>query len=73
MTQTIITLALAAFAATAVSAQAPAAPPVQGQAQHKGRMKQQQGKKRGPMDGSGPVHIPGAGGGTGLGQRGPRR
>lgn len=31
------------------------------------------GKKSGPQDGSGPIHQPGTGGGTGKGQRGPRR
>ncbi len=31
------------------------------------------GKKTGPADGSGPIHQPGTGGGTGKGQRGPRR
>ncbi|MEJ5367751.1 MAG: hypothetical protein WHT08_05480 [Bryobacteraceae bacterium] len=31
------------------------------------------GKKTGPQDGSGPIHQPGTGGGTGKGQRGPRR
>lgn len=31
------------------------------------------GKRTGPQDGSGPIHSPGTGGGTGKGQRGPRR
>ncbi|MGQ9916773.1 MAG: hypothetical protein ACUVS7_05085 [Bryobacteraceae bacterium] len=31
------------------------------------------GKRTGPKDGSGPIHPPGTGGGTGKGQRGPRR
>ena len=34
---------------------------------------QRKGKKTGPQDGSGPIHQPGTGGGTGAGQRGPRR
>lgn len=73
MKNTIITLALAALAATSVYAQAPAAPAASNQEQHKGQMKQQKGKRTGPMDGSGPIHTPGTGGGTGRGQRGPRR
>ena len=31
------------------------------------------GKKMGPQDGSGPIHTPGTGGGTGSGQRRGRR
>lgn len=31
------------------------------------------GKKMGPQDGSGPIHPPGTGGGTGTGQRRGRR
>ena len=34
---------------------------------------QRKGKKVGPQDGSGPIHEPGTGGGTGTGQRGPRK
>ncbi len=31
------------------------------------------GKKTGPQDGSGPIHTPGTGGGTGAGKRNGRR
>jgi hypothetical protein len=34
---------------------------------------QRGGKKLGPQDGSGPIHQPGTGGGTGLGRRAGRK
>ncbi len=34
---------------------------------------QKKGKQLGPKDGSGPIHTPGTGGGTGAGQRRGRR
>lgn len=73
MKNTIITLALAALVATAAYGQAPAVPATPNQGQNKGQMKRQKGKTTGSMDGSGPIHTPGTGGGTGRGQRGPRR
>jgi hypothetical protein len=33
----------------------------------------QKGKKLGPQDGTGPIHTPGTGGGTGTGRRAGRR
>ncbi len=47
--------------------------PVPGKGQPAGPRNPRPGKKLGPQDGSGPIHLPGTGGGTGAGQRGPRR
>jgi hypothetical protein len=62
---------LVMMTATAATMYAQTAPtPVPGSGQQQGQRK---GKKLGKQDGSGPLHQPGAGGGTGAGQRrGPR-
>ena len=43
--------------------------PMQGQT----TCEQRQGKKLGPQDGTGPIHTPGTGGGTGTGRRAGRK
>ncbi len=45
----------------------------QGQGQGQGQKIGQRGKRTGPQDGSGPIHSPGTGGGSGAGQRRGRR
>lgn len=72
MKKTLLTIALAAFSATAIPAQTTTVPAANGQGQQKGQLKKQ-GTKAGPQDGSGPIHTPGTGSGTGRGQRGPCR
>lgn len=70
MKKTLAMMILAAM--TAIGAYAQSTPPFgpgnSGKAQQGVK-----GKKTGPQDGSGPIHQPGTGGGTGKGQRGPRR
>ncbi len=70
MKKTLAMLILAAV--TSMGAYAQATPPFRG---GKGTttVPGAKGKKAGPQDGSGPIHQPGTGGGTGKGQRGPRR
>lgn len=70
MKKTIAMMILAAL--TAIGSYAQSTPPF---AYGKGGAEQRgvKGKKTGPQDGSGPIHQPGTGGGTGKGQRGPRR
>lgn len=64
----IATLAMMTVSAIATYAQnAPTTPaPTPGSGQPRG-------KRLGPKDGSGPIHTPGTGGGTGAGQRRGRR
>jgi hypothetical protein len=85
LTPILISAVLTGGLICTAGAQNPGAPPPGLQAQKKQQKKkapspgsgQQQGvrkgKKAGPMDGSGPIHPPGTGGGTGAGQRGPKR
>lgn len=70
MKKTLAMLVLAAV--TSIGAYAQATPPFRG---GKGATTAPgaKGKRTGPKDGSGPIHQPGTGGGTGRGQRGPRR
>lgn len=66
-------LAILIFAAvTSVGVFAQATPPYRG-GKSSATVPGAKGKKSGPQDGSGPIHQPGTGGGTGKGQRGPRR
>lgn len=60
--------ALAVFTMTALPAQTVVCPNPRG-----GSYAGKKGQRTGPKDGSGPIHSPGTGGGTGKGQRGPRR
>lgn len=71
MKKTLATMILATMFVGAASAQFN--PPLRsGSGNPVGQMGAK-GKKQGPQDGSGPIHTPGTGGGTGKGQRGPRR
>ncbi len=70
MKKMLATIALATMSVAATYALNTLPPQGQGQRQAQGK---KQGKKLGPQDGSGPIHTPGTGGGTGKGQRGPRR
>lgn len=71
MKKIIATIVFATMSVASVYAQNPTFPQ-RGNGQGQGQGKKQ-GKKLGPQDGSGPIHTPGTGGGTGRGQRGPRR
>jgi hypothetical protein len=75
MKKIIATIVFAALSMASVYAQNTTFPSRgSGNGQGQGQGKQgKQGKKMGPQDGSGPIHTPGTGGGTGRGQRGPRR
>jgi len=64
------TMALMIAGATLASAQSN---PPYGTGTPQKRGQQNKGKKLGPQDGSGPIHTPGTGGGTGAGQRRGRR
>lgn len=70
MKKSLAMLILAAV--TSLGAAAQSAPPFQGGQAGKSAPGAR-GKKTGPQDGTGPIHQPGTGGGTGRGQRGPRR
>jgi len=70
MKKTLAMLILAAV--TSIGAYAQATPPFRG-GNGSTTAPGAKGKKTGPQDGSGPIHQPGTGGGTGKGQRGPRR
>lgn len=68
MKRMILLAAFAVFTLAAVPAQTVVCPNPNGSV-YAGK----KGKRTGPKDGSGPIHTPGTGGGTGKGQRGPRR
>jgi hypothetical protein len=70
MKKTIAMIILAAL--TAIGSYAQSTPPF-GPGNSGNTQQGAKGKKTGPQDGSGPIHQPGTGGGTGRGQRGPRR
>jgi hypothetical protein len=70
MKKTLAMMILAAM--TAIGSYAQSTPPF-GPGNSGNPQQGAKGKKSGPQDGSGPIHQPGTGGGTGKGQRGPRR
>lgn len=74
-TRTILAgLALMLAMAVAAPAQnAPTPAPGSGNQRHGQNGGVTKGKKTGPQDGSGPIHTPGTGGGTGAGNRKGRR
>jgi hypothetical protein len=81
MTKTFFTIAAAALFTTgsALALDRPAScsypnSTAQGQSQKRGKgPSADRGRKTGPQDGSGPIHTPGTGGGTGAGRRAGRK
>jgi hypothetical protein len=63
----VLATVLAAGAMFAIDPPQNTNPPGKGQGQGQRQMK---GKRTGPQDGSGPIHSPGTGGGSGAGNRG---
>jgi len=73
MKKMLATVTFAMFTLAPVFAQAQPAPNPNPGTTAGQKLGKRQGKILGPQDGSGPIHTPGTGGGTGRGQRGPRR
>ena len=74
MKKNILTImALLTMAAGAALAQNNPAPTPNPNCPQGSKSGQRGGKKLGPQDGSGPIHVPGTGGGTGVGRRAGRK